>query len=130
MSAERLVVTNTSNIVEFVRRCSLADLVLDTSPIGAHTVAMDVLWSGTPLLTYPADSFSSRVASSVLAALRLDGILCARSVEDARSVGSRLIFSREIQVAHLETAFHLVYEMEQLGLLLQNIIVTRVTLHT
>ena len=158
VSAERVVVTNTSNIIEFVRRCSLADLVLDTSPIGAHTVAMDVLWSGTPLLTYPADSFSSRVASSVLAGLRLDGILCARSVEDARSVGSRLIqagkaasgltplehlrreiehrrwsealFSREIQVAHLETAFHLVYEMEQLGLPLHHIIVARVTLHT
>jgi hypothetical protein len=33
-------------------------------------------------------------------------------------------------VAHLETAFHLVYEMEQLGLLRHHIIVARVTLHT
>ena len=57
---EQLVFTNTSNIVEFVRRCGLADLVLDTYPVSAHTVAMDVLWMGTPLLTRPGESFASR----------------------------------------------------------------------
>jgi len=82
VAKERVVLTNTTNIIDFVRRCALADIVLDTSPISGHTVAMDVLWAGTPLLTRPGEAFSSRVASSVLAALNLDTTLTTRTRDD------------------------------------------------
>ena len=55
-------------VLWFVVRESSDGVVYTSS---GHTVAMDVLWAGTPLLTRPGEPFSSRVASSVLAALNL-----------------------------------------------------------
>ena len=141
LAAHRVVISNNTNIVEFVRRCGLADLVLDTYPISAHTVAMDVLWMGTPLLTRTGEAFSSRVASSILAALGLHGVLCARTMEDFSAIASRLIgssrgqkergrlrraiehrrwswplFDRARQVESLETASRLMWEVYAAGL--------------
>ena len=138
---EQLVFTNTTNIVEFVRRCGLADLVLDTYPVSAHTVAMDVLWMGTPLLTRPGESFASRVASSVLGALGLSGMLLARSPADYTALAARLLrgpgahrrrlllrrtietrrdsyplFDRHRQAALLELASRLMFELHAAGL--------------
>ena len=60
--------TEKCDILEFVKRCGMPDLALDTHPINAHTVAMDYIWMGTPLLTMPGEGWASRVASSVLRA--------------------------------------------------------------
>jgi predicted O-linked N-acetylglucosamine transferase (SPINDLY family) len=49
----------------------LADLVLDTSPYGAHTTASDALWVGVPVITRPGKTFPSRVAGSLLHAVGL-----------------------------------------------------------
>ena len=40
--------TQQVGIAEFVNRIAFADLVLDTTRISAHTVAMDVAWAGVP----------------------------------------------------------------------------------
>lgn len=46
------------------------------APYGAHTTSSDVLWAGVPVLTVNDDvRFSSRVASSLLAALDLDELV-------------------------------------------------------
>ena len=149
LAASRMLLTNNTNIVEFVRRCGLADLVLDTHPITAHTVAMDVLWMGTPLLTRTGESFSSRVATSVLSALGLHGILAARTADDWSMLASRLLephagrrrlqrirrvierrrwtwplFNRQRQVKSLETAFRLMWEVHEAGLQRRHVVLS------
>ncbi len=55
-------------------RLALADVFVDTWPYNAHTTAADALWAGVPVLTLPGESFASRVAASVLAAVGLEGL--------------------------------------------------------
>ncbi|MFN9744629.1 MAG: tetratricopeptide repeat protein, partial [Betaproteobacteria bacterium] len=62
-------------------RLALADVFVDTWPYNAHTTAADALWAGVPVVTLPGESFASRVAASILAAVGLEG-LAMGSVED------------------------------------------------
>nr|XP_033706391.1 UDP-N-acetylglucosamine--peptide N-acetylglucosaminyltransferase 110 kDa subunit-like [Tursiops truncatus] len=54
---------------EHVRRGQLADVCLDTPLCNGHTTGMDVLWSGTPMVTMPGETLASRVAASQLTCL-------------------------------------------------------------
>ncbi|KAM0793060.1 hypothetical protein ACM66B_000546 [Microbotryomycetes sp. NB124-2] len=65
--AERIVFTDAANKADHIHRGRVADLFLDTTECNAHTTAADILWSGTPLLTYPRHShkMASRVAASI-----------------------------------------------------------------
>lgn len=45
---------------EHVRRGQLADICLDTPLCNGHTTAMDVLWTGTPVVTLPGETLASR----------------------------------------------------------------------
>jgi len=65
-------------------RCPLADLFLDTLPTNAHTTASDALWAGVPVVTLAGETFTSRVATSLLHAVGLDSL----------SVGSRAEYVR------------------------------------
>mmetsp|Transcript_35636 Transcript_35636/g.80406 ORF Transcript_35636/g.80406 Transcript_35636/m.80406 type:complete len:158 (-) Transcript_35636:101-574(-) len=47
-------------------RCQHVSLFLDTQLVNAHTTALDVVWSGLPLVTTPHVRFASRVATSIL----------------------------------------------------------------
>ena len=62
-------------------RLALADLVLDSLPVNAHTTASDALWSGVPVLTCPGDTFASRVAGSLLQTMGLFELM-ANDLED------------------------------------------------
>jgi predicted O-linked N-acetylglucosamine transferase (SPINDLY family) len=53
-----------------------ADLFLDTFPCNAHTTASDALWGGCPVLTCTGRTFASRVAGSLLTALKMDELIC------------------------------------------------------
>jgi protein O-GlcNAc transferase len=64
----RLVFTDVADKEAHLARCSLADLVLDTTLCNAHTTAADALWAGVPMLTLPGERFASRVGASILAA--------------------------------------------------------------
>lgn len=70
-------------------RLQLADLVLDTSPYGAHTTASDALWAGVPLVTLPGDTFASRVAGSLLHAVDLPELV-ADSEDDYLTIARTL----------------------------------------
>ena len=53
-----------------MNRCHFADLVLDNPFVNGHTTSTDILWSGVPLITYPAkENMPSRVAASLCLAL-------------------------------------------------------------
>lgn len=43
----------------------LSDLFLDTRIYGAHTVASDAMFEGTPVITLPGEGFASRVSLSL-----------------------------------------------------------------
>jgi len=79
VSEERIIFTEKVEVSEHLARHSVADLFLDTFPYNAHTTASDALWCGLPVLTYVGNSFASRVASSLLAAVNLQQ-LCAHDL--------------------------------------------------
>ncbi|KQO59037.1 hypothetical protein ASF22_22545 [Methylobacterium sp. Leaf87] len=65
---DRLVFAPRLSFADHMARYQLADLVLDTFPVAAHTTASDALWCGVPLVTLIGEIFASRVAASVLTA--------------------------------------------------------------
>lgn len=52
-----------------VLKSVLVDVVLDTSPYGAHVTAADALFFGVPVVTFPVEATASRVSSSMLTEL-------------------------------------------------------------
>jgi len=71
VDGSRLIFAGDLPHAEHLGRLQLADLVLDTSPYGAHTTASDALWVGVPVVTRPGATFPSRVAGSLLHAVGL-----------------------------------------------------------
>ncbi|KXS10170.1 glycosyltransferase family 41 protein [Gonapodya prolifera JEL478] len=65
--AQRVVFTDVASKHVHIHRGRIADLFLDTPECNAHTTAADILWSGTPLVTFPKYEFKmcSRVAASI-----------------------------------------------------------------
>ncbi|KAF7585254.1 hypothetical protein BBP40_011548, partial [Aspergillus hancockii] len=66
--ASRIIFTDVAPKNTHIARAKILDLFLDTPECNAHTTATDVLWSGTPLLTFPRYKYKmcSRMASSIL----------------------------------------------------------------
>ncbi|KAL9030326.1 MAG: hypothetical protein Q9196_001538 [Gyalolechia fulgens] len=67
--ASRVIFTDVAPKHQHIARARVCDLFLDTPECNAHTTAADVLWSGTPLLTFPRYEYKmcSRMAASILA---------------------------------------------------------------
>ena len=65
--SNRVIFTDVAPKDLHIHRGRIADLFLDTPECNAHTTSADILWSGTPLITYPKYDFKmcSRVAASV-----------------------------------------------------------------
>ncbi|KAI9806021.1 MAG: hypothetical protein M1833_004428 [Piccolia ochrophora] len=66
--ASRIIFTDVAPKHQHISRARVCDLFLDTPECNAHTTAADVLWSGTPLLTFPKYKYKmcSRMAASIL----------------------------------------------------------------
>ncbi|MTW19560.1 tetratricopeptide repeat protein [Allochromatium palmeri] len=75
IAAERLIFAPKRPQPEHLARLPLADLMLDTLPVNAHTTASDALWMGVPLVTCQGETFAARVASSLLAACGLSALI-------------------------------------------------------
>lgn len=71
VDSSRLIFAPRMESSDHLARYELADLFLDTFPCNAHTTASDSLWAGVPILTIKGNSFSARVASSLLHAIGL-----------------------------------------------------------
>lgn len=67
-TASRIIFTDVAPKNTHIARAKVLDLFLDTPECNAHTTATDVLWSGTPMLTFPRYKYKmcSRMASSIL----------------------------------------------------------------
>ncbi|MEI8361872.1 MAG: tetratricopeptide repeat protein [Betaproteobacteria bacterium] len=68
---EKLIFAPRVAIADHLARHIHANLFLDTLPYNAHTTCSDALWMGVPVLTCVGDTFSARVAGSLLNAADL-----------------------------------------------------------
>ncbi|WP_193452995.1 tetratricopeptide repeat protein [Pseudomonas nitroreducens] len=81
VAAERLIFAPRLKQDEHLARLCLADLALDSFPCTSHTTASDALWVGVPLITRLGETFTSRVAGSLLKAHGFDELV-AKDAED------------------------------------------------
>lgn len=95
VSPDRFIFAPEMTQTEHLGRLQLADLVLDTSPYGAHTTASDALWAGVPIVTCAGETFPSRVAGSLLHAVGLPELV-ATSEEDYFAVALTLATEADI----------------------------------
>jgi len=136
IDGRRLIFANRiASVHEHLARIRLADLFLDTFPYNAHATSLDALWAGVPLLTYPGESFASRVASSLLTTAGLHELIARspshyeeKAVElaaDPARLGllrSKLasrdapIFDTERYTRNLEAVYTAIHERHQAGL--------------
>lgn len=134
----RLIFTKPLPLDEHFARHKLADLFLDTLPYNAHTTACDALWMGLPVLTCMGDSFSSRVAASLLHAIGMPELVTS-ALEDYEAMAIDLghnphklaqirqklkenrvtmpLFDTPAYTKNIEAAYMAMYERYQSGLL-------------
>jgi predicted O-linked N-acetylglucosamine transferase (SPINDLY family) len=126
IAPSRLVFTPRTSPDSHLARHLLADLFLDTLPYSAHTTASDALWMGLPVLSCMGNTFSGRVAASLLYAIGLPelvttslseyeelAVTLARGAERLSAVKARLMLNRKTSplfdtkryTRNLETAF-------------------------
>ena len=72
---ERVVFAKKMDLKEHLSRHSCGDLFLDTFNFNAGTTATDALWSGLPMITMIGQSFSARMAASILNACNLNELI-------------------------------------------------------
>jgi len=72
---QRLIFNSRAMPAEYLARYQVADLFLDTFPFNGGTTASDALWAGLPLLTCAGNTFSSRMAGSLLRAVDLPQLI-------------------------------------------------------
>ena len=131
---------------DHLKRIQSADLFLDTLPFNAHTTASDALRVGLPVLTCIGESFTSRVAASLLNAVNLPELITtsqeeyeALAIELAKNPGklknikdklnSNLptapLFNTPLFTKHIESAYKTMYERYHKGFEAENIYVEK-----
>ena len=65
-SSRVIFATKLPEFDQHISRMSLANLFLDTHPYNAHTTTLDAIRAKLPVLTKIGNTFSSRVAASIL----------------------------------------------------------------
>jgi predicted O-linked N-acetylglucosamine transferase (SPINDLY family) len=100
ISPNRLIFVGRIGRSEYLARCKIADLFLDTFPYNAGTTASDALWVGLPVLTLMGESFASRVAASLLNSIGLSQLI------------SNSLFEYEEMAIELAIKNHLLIEIK------------------
>jgi predicted O-linked N-acetylglucosamine transferase (SPINDLY family) len=131
---------------EYLARHRLADLFLDTLPYNAHATASAALWAGLPVLTCLGQTFSGRVAASLLSAVGLPELV-AKDLGDYEAIAIELagnpqkllslrntlaadrlthpLFDTARFTRHLESAYLSMWKRHQEGLAPEHIRVAR-----
>jgi len=137
IDSHRLVFAKRISAEDYLARYKVADLFLDSLPYNAGTTANDALWMGLPVLTYMGKSFVSRMAGSLLNAIRIPELITytqgayeAKAIELAthpdklQDIKNKLIqnryttplFNGKLFAKHLEAAYEAMLERYQAGL--------------
>ncbi|MGE5453228.1 MAG: tetratricopeptide repeat protein [Acidobacteriota bacterium] len=72
---KRLVFCGRLPSPEYLARCRVGDLFLDSYPYNAGTTASDALWAGLPVLTRAGQSYCSRMAAALLTGIGLPELI-------------------------------------------------------
>jgi predicted O-linked N-acetylglucosamine transferase (SPINDLY family) len=91
---ERLVFAPWLDIDQHLARIACADLFLDTAPYNAGTTASNALWAGLPVITCSGETFSSRMAGSLLTALDVPELI-TYTLEDYYQLAYKLATNHE-----------------------------------
>jgi predicted O-linked N-acetylglucosamine transferase (SPINDLY family) len=131
VNPERLIFGGMLNRSSYLARYRSADLFLDTLPYNAGATASDALWAGLPVLTCLGESFASRVAASLLNAIKLQELVTQTQAEyealaielatnpaKLKAIKDKLVHNRFKTLLfdtprftkHLETAYIMMYE--------------------
>ena len=95
INPNRIIFANkVDSMADHLARYALADLFLDTHPYNAHTTAIDSLKAGVPVITRLGESFASRVAASLLNAIRLPELI-TRSLTEYEALAIELASNPE-----------------------------------
>ena len=133
----RLIFAKAMALPEHLARHRAADLFLDTLPCNAHTTASDALWTALPVLTCSGEALASRVAASLLMAMKMPGLIAASQAQyeelavqlatyperlaqlRRRLVDNRLtapLFDSRLYTKRLEAAYVRIHERQLAGL--------------
>lgn len=144
VSGSRLVFARRLSYEAYLDQFRHADLFLDTLPYSAGTTASDALWMGLPVLTLAGESFSGRMAASLLHAVGLPELVVgstkdyenlaielAQSPNKVISLKNKLaknrdicpLFNAPLFARHIETAFREVNRLRIEGLAPEHIFV-------
>jgi protein O-GlcNAc transferase len=89
VASSRIIFASYLPVEEHLKRLPLADVFLDTYPYNAHTTASDAVRVGVPIVTLVGQSFASRVAASILAAVNMSELV-ANTPQDYKNLAIRL----------------------------------------
>ena len=144
IAPHRIIFAKRLELAEHLARHRQADLFLDTLPCNAHTTASDALWAGLPVLTQIGDSFSGRVAASLLNAIGLPelithsqqeyehlAITLAKNPEQLSTIKQKLnahknthpLFDIKLFTKHIESAYKTIINHHQQNLLCDHIVI-------
>lgn len=145
VNANRLIFAKRIPLADHLARHRLAGLFIDTLPYNAHTTASDALWAGLPVLTQIGQTFSGRVAASLLTSIGLSELITLTpeayemlAVELATNPGKLAIIKRkladnrlttplfdtQLYTRHIEAAFATMFDRYRAGLPPDDIYVT------
>ena len=145
VDADRLLFSPRVTRELYFDQYKFSDLFLDTLPYNAGTTASDALWMGTPLVTLAGESFSGRMAGSLLHAVGLPELIThtteqyeslaielANNPEKITSLKARLaenratypLFNTALFTRHIESAYQAAYERYHEGLATDHIYVS------
>jgi predicted O-linked N-acetylglucosamine transferase (SPINDLY family) len=94
LDPKRLIFSKPKPYIQYLEMYKFADLFLDTIPFNAGTTARDALYCGVPVLTIEGNSFAGRMASSLLRAIDIDGLI-AKDLSDYINIAIKLATSEE-----------------------------------
>ena len=147
IAPERLVFSvRTKEYSDYLARYLVADLFLDTLPFNAGSTASDALWAGLPMLTCSGQTYTARMAGSLLNAIGLPELITttleayeqtaidlATHPEKLAAIKHKLaenrlttpLFDTKLFTKHIEAAYAAMYERYQADLPLDHIYVPK-----
>lgn len=75
INQERLIITNRLNRINHIHRLATLNCGLDTYYCNGHTTTSDLIAAGIPVVTFPGNTYHSRVSKSILLSLDLPELI-------------------------------------------------------